>query len=347
MGIIRKKIDRELESFVLTNRTDVRVTILNYGATIASIEVPDSKGQIADVVLGHCDLKNYVGGRFYFGGTIGRYANRIARGRFVIDGKEYQVTANRNGDHLHGGAVGFDKKFWQASVDEGQQCPSLEFRLVSPDGEEGFPGTMDVKVIYSLTEDNELQIQYMAISDRPTVINLTNHSYFNLTGSAANSILDHVLMIDADEFTPINSLSFPTGEMVKVDGTPMDFRKPTRIGERIDSDYDQLKFAGGYDHNWVLNDFNGFVRKVATLYEPNSGRLMEVLTDQPGFQFYSGNYLDGSVKGKGNILISKRSGVCLECQHYPDSPNHTEFPSVVLKPGETYKQTTIYKFLAF
>lgn len=344
MGITRKKIDDLLESFILTNTSGMKVTIINYGATIAWIEVPDRSGKIADVVLGHADLRDYVGGRFYLGATVGRYANRIAGGRFTLDGHVYQVTVNSKGNHLHGGAIGFDKKYWGAKIMEELHVPTLELSLVSTDGEEGFPGRMDAKVLYTLTENNELKIGYVASCDKPTIINLTNHSYFNLTGSPANSILDHILTVNADKFTMTDGMSIPTGEIDRVDNTPLDFRRSTRIGDRIDANFEQTKLSGGYDQNFVLDNYDGSLRRVASAYDPSSGRLMEVYTDQPGMQFYSGNYLDGAVMGKGGAVLSKRSGFCLECQHFPDSPNHKEFPSVVLRPGETYKQDTIYKF---
>ena len=341
-----------LESFVMANNNGMRITIINYGATIASIEVPDRFGKSADVVLGYPELKNYIGGRFYLGATIGRYANRIERGRFTLDGKAYQLSVNSKGNHLHGGTNGFDKKFWNGRVVECATGPVVELSLRSCDGEEGFPGTMDVRAKYELTSENELTIEYYATTDKLTIINMTNHVYFNLAGPPATSILDHVLTIHADAFTATDNYSLPTGEIRNVENTPLDFRKPIRIGDRIDSNYDQLKFAGGYDQNFILagvpkgiESENNAVRNVASVYDPSTGRVMEVSTDQPGMQFYSGNNLDGTVVGKGNAPLSRRSGFCLECQHYPDAPNHPGFPSVVLAPGETYRQRTSYKFL--
>ncbi len=344
MKIIKSKIGGDLESFALTNDSEMRVTIINYGAAIAWIEVPDSSGKIADVTLGHADLRDFVGGRFYLGATVGRFANRIARGRFELDGKEHQVTVNSKGNHLHGGTVGFDKKYWVSRIVEDSGGPSLEFSLISPDGEEGFPGKMEVRVEYRVTEESELVIMYSAVSNKPTVINLTSHGYFNLTGSPANSIVDHILTINADKFTVTDNLSIPTGEVRSVEGTPLDFRVPTRIGDRIDSEYEQLMFAGGYDQNFQLSDYNGSVRKAASAHDQFTGRLMDVYADQPGLQFYSGNYLDGTVNGRDGSPLSRRSGFCLECQHFPDSTSHPEFPSVVLRPGDAYKQKTIYKF---
>lgn len=336
--------DHNLYSYDLKNSNGMSVSILNYGATIARMEVPDRNGVIADVLLGHDNFSNYIGGRFYLGATIGRYANRIANGCFNLDGKECQVSVNRAGNLLHGGFEGFDKKFWDARIIECKENSALELTLISHDGEEGFPGTMEAKVIYSVTESNELKIKYMATSNKTTVINLTNHAYFNLTGTADNSILDHILKINADNFTPINERSLPTGLIENVGGTPLDFRSPHKIGERIDNKFGQLKLANGYDHNFVINNFNGDVREAATLYEPISGRFMEVYTNQPGIQFYSGNYLDGTYEGKNGIKFLQRSGLCLECQHFPNSPNEKDFPSVILKPGQVYRQTTIYKF---
>ncbi len=342
--ILTEHFNNNLDSYVLKNRKGMSATIINYGAAIANLEVPDRDGKTADVILGHDNLPDFVGGRFYLGATIGRYANRIAGGRFSLDGKEFQVTANRTGNLLHGGSIGFDKKFWDVKIIESAEEPTLELSLISPDGEEGFPGTMEVKVIYTLTDNNELKLEYEATTDKTTVINLTNHSYFNLTGSPANMILDHILMINADKFTPTDSQSIPTGEIQNASGTPLDFRKPSKIGERIGNDYKQLKFARGYDHNWVLNNYDGKVRRAATLYDTSTGRFMELLTDQPGLQFYSGNYLDGTLKSKSGHCYQSRSGLCLECQHFPNSPNEKKFPSVMLLPEQVYRQITIYKF---
>ncbi len=344
MNVSTEKLGNNLESFVLTNDKMMKVTLVNYGAAIAGIEVPDRDGKSADVTLGHADLCNYVGGRFYLGATVGRFANRIRYGKFVIDGKEYQVTVNSKGNHLHGGTVGFDKHYWKSRIVNQNDDASVEFTLFSPDGDEGFPGTMQVKVLYSLTKDNQFKMKYTATTDKPTIVNLTNHGYFNLTGSPANTILDHFLAINSNCFTPTDDLSVPTGEIRNVANTPLDFRKSTAVGDRINDSYEQLKLANGYDQNFVLNDFTGNVRQAARLYEPSTGRLLEVLTDQPGVQLYSGNYLDGKVVGKGGIPIRPRSGLCLECQDFPNAPNVKLFPSVVLRPGQAYKRTTIYQF---
>lgn len=337
-------IGGELRYVTLKNCNGMKVTVINYGAAIASIEVPDKKGIFQNVVLGHKDLTNYIGGRFYFGATIGRYANRIARGCFKINGREYKVTKNQNGNLLHGGGVGFDKRFWRTSLLLEDSYPVIKLTLFSPDCDEGFPGNVEVKTYYSLTDENELKIKYEAVSDKTTVINLTNHSYFNLTGSPINSILDHVLKINASKFTPIDDSMIPTGRIADVSETPMDFRVPYNIGGRINKQYEQLDIAGGYDHNWVINNFNGSLREAATLFDPLSGRLMEVITNQPGIQFYSGNNLDRKPKGKEKVWYKRYSGLCLECQRFPDSPNKNSFPSVLLNPENVYKQNTTYRF---
>ncbi len=343
-GIESRSYEGGLESYTLSNGKGMSVAIINYGAAIAKIFVPDRDGNVADVVLGHDDPTEYIGGRFYLGATVGRFANRIAAGHFILKGKEYQVAKNRNGNLLHGGDSGFDKKFWKTRIVRAGENPAIELKLFSPDGDEGFPGNLEVRILYMVTQNNELRIEYAAETDKTTVINLTNHGYFNLTGSAENTILDHVLSIEADAFTPTDDAGLPTGEIREVSGTPMDFRKLTPVGSRIGDDYDQLKNSKGYDRNFVLNRYDGEVREVAAVYEPVSGRVMEVLTDQPGLQFYTGNYLDGAMKGKNGIYYKERTGLCLECQHFPDSPNQTNFPSTVLEPGDVYSQTTIYRF---
>jgi aldose 1-epimerase len=343
-SITSSRIGDVLESFEIKNRKGMRVTILNYGATIANIEVPDREGKMADVLLGHDDLTKYIGGRFYFGATIGRVANRIAGGRFCLDGKEYHVTVNNNGNMLHGGSSGFDKKIWTSRIIHDAVNPSVEMSLISPDGDEGFPGALQVKVTYVLTDDNDVHVLYNAVTDTPTVINLTNHAYFNLTGSSASTISDHVLTINASQFIPIDSRSIPLGTMATVENTPMDFRTPSVIGTHMNKRDGQLEFARGFDHTWVIRNYSGVAREAATLFDPVSGRVMEVWTDQPGLQFYSGNYLDGTLRGKKGACYIARSGLCLECQHYPNSPNVETFPSVVLRPGEEYRQNTTYKF---
>ncbi len=328
-------------SYTLTNNNGMSATIINYGATVVKLKVPDKDGKIEDVILGYDSLSSYVKGASFFGGIVGRFGNRIAKGKFTLDGKEYQLTINNGENSLHGGTIGFNKRVWEVKELNG---PSLQLTYVSPDGEEGYPGKLTLTVTYSLTDKNGLKIDYKAITDKSTILNPTNHCYFNLSGSPENTILDEMLMINADKFTPVDSTLIPTGQLEDVTNTPMDFRTPTEIGDRINDNFQQLKFAGGYDHNWVLNNYNGSVREAATLFDSTSGILLKVLTDQPGIQFYSGNFLNGKDRGKDGIFYKFRTGLCLECQHFPDSPNEKDFPSVVLKPGETYTQTTIYEF---
>jgi aldose 1-epimerase len=332
---------KEVYMYTLKNRNGMTAEIINYGATVVSLFAPDKNGKFADVILGYDSLQSYENGTSYFGAIVGRYGNRIGKGKFTLEGKSYQLTINNGENHLHGGTIGFNKKLWSTDSYDGH---SLKMTLVSPDGDQGYPGTLTINVTYSLTDNNELKIDYSATTDKPTILNPTNHCYFNLTGNLENTILNQVLMINADKYTPIDSEFITTGEIAKVAGTPMDFRNPTPIGERINDNFIQLKNGKGYDHNWVLNDYNGKVREAATVYDPSSGRELEVLTDQPGVQFYSGNFLDGSEIGKGGIHYQHRTGMCLETQHFPDSPNKKNFPSVELKPGEKFNSTTIYRF---
>ena len=295
-------------------------------------------------MLGYDSLADYQKATSYFGALIGRYGNRIAKGKFSIDGKEYKLAVNNGVNHLHGGLKGFDKVIWTASPSIQADGAHLDLTYLSRDGEEGYPGNLNVKVDYVLTENNELKIVYSATTDRPTVVNLTHHSYFNLAGAGQGTILDHQLTLNADRFTPTDSGSIPIGELRSVKGTPFDFTKATAIGARIDQADEQLKFGNGYDHNFVLNKKNGDLSLAATVYESTSGRVMEVFTTEPGVQFYTGNFLDGSIKGKSGQSYPRRSGFCLEAQHFPDSPNQTRFPSTVLRPGKIYTQTSIYKF---
>jgi aldose 1-epimerase len=331
-------------SYTLKNSSGMKAEIIEFGATVRTLSVPDRSGKFSDIVLGYDDLSSYENGSSYFGAIVGRYGNRIAKGKFTMDGKEYQLTVNSGTNHLHGGKKGFDKVLWKAEPVESKTDPALKLTYVSKDGEEGYPGTVTVTVTYTVTKDNELRIDYEGTTDKTTILNPTHHSYFNLTGDFTKKILDHELMIKADTFTPVDSNLIPSGELRKVEGTPFDFRKPEKIGARINEKDEQLRFGIGYDHNWVLNDYSKNVRLSAAVYDPQSGRYMEVLTDQPGLQFYSGNFLDGSAKGKDGILYAHRTGLCLEAQLFPDSPNKKNFPSAVLKPGEVYHQTTIYKF---
>lgn len=335
---------REVHEYTLVNRNGVTARILTYGAVVRSLVVPDRGGKMEDVVLGYDSLQDYVNDKSYFGAVVGRYGNRIAGGRFQLDGKEYELAVNDGENHLHGGKIGFNKVLWEAEpLSQGPE-PSLRLRYVSPDGEEGYPGTVTLTVTYTLTNQNELRVDYEGVTDEPTVLNPTQHSYFNLSGSFTRTILDHVLTIEADSFTPVGRGLIPTGQLMNVTGTPLDFRTPTPIGARIDEPFEQLVLGGGYDHNWVLRGSAGQVRKAAELYEPSSGRRLTVYTDQPGIQFYSGNFLDGSAKGKGGIAYGRRTGLCLETQTFPDSPNKPQFPSPTLRPGQVYRQTTIYRF---
>jgi aldose 1-epimerase len=335
---------REVRQYTLSNGTGITAQIIDYGATVTSLTVPDRKGKAADVVLGYDSIDGYRSGTAYFGAIVGRYGNRIGKGQFQLDGKPYQVTVNDGENHLHGGKLGFNKVLWDVKNPGDSAAASIQLQYVSRDGEEGYPGTVTLKVTYTLTEKDELRINYEGTSDQPTVLNPTQHSYFNLSGSFTNPILDHLLMIEADGFTPVDKGLITTGQIVSVANTPMDFRTPMAIGAHINDQDEQLAFGKGYDHNWVLKGSAGRVRKVAELYEAGSGRMMTVFTDQPGLQFYSGNFLDGTAKGKNGIAYQQRTGVCLEAQAFPDTPNKPQFPSVTLRPGQTYRQTTIYQF---
>jgi aldose 1-epimerase len=332
---------REVHQYALSNGAGMTVQIIDYGAAITSMFVPDRNGKVADVVLGYDSIDGYIDGTAYFGAIVGRYGNRIGKGQFQLDGKQYQVTVNDGENHLHGGKIGFNKVLWDATI---LGDSSIRLQYVSRDGEEGYPGTATLKVTYTLTDKNELRVEYEGTADQPTILNPTQHSYFNLSGSFNNTILDHLLMIEADGITPVDKGLITTGQIAGVANTPMDFRTPMAIGAHINDQDEQLVFGKGYDHNWVLKGAAGRVRKVAELYEEASGRMMTVFTDQPGLQFYSGNFLDGSAKGKNGIAYQQRTGLCLETQAFPDTPNKPQFPSVTLRPGQTYRQTTIYQF---
>jgi aldose 1-epimerase len=335
---------REAHLFTLKNRAGMIVVITDYGATVVSILVPDRNGKIADIALGYDRLSGYVSGGVYFGGIVGRYANRIARGRFKLDGKTYQATINDKQNCLHGGKTGFNKVLWSAESLETSKDPAVKFTYISHDGEEGFPGTVVVTATYTLTHDNSIRIDFTGTTDRTTILNMSNHCYFNLTGDPAKTILNHELMIHADRFTPVDNHLIPTGELASVANTPFDFRKPTPIGLHINDNNDQLKKCKGYDLNWALNNYTKKVRKVAELKDPFSRRVMNVWTDQPGLQFYSGNFLNGSEIGKNGAKYQHRTGLALEAQLYPDSPNQPKFPTATLQPGQSYQQTTIYQF---
>ena len=322
-----------LVTYSLSNSHGFEVSITNYGGAVTSLKTPDREGNFGEIVLGFATLDEYVRCPRYFGALIGRHANRIARGRFSLDSVEYQLPCNNGVNHLHGGFKGFDKRVWDVRESE----KTLHLSYFSKDGEEGYPGNVTALVDYTLL-DNELRIDYRATTDRDTIVSLTNHSYFNLRG--AGTILDHELMLNADHFTPVSADLIPTGEIKAVAGTPMDFRKAKAIGSEL------ANVAGGYDHNFVLNDWDGSLRLAARLYEPVTGRALEILTTEPGMQFYSGNFLDGSLIGRNGVAYELYTGLCLEPQHFPDAPNHSNFPSTVLRPGEEYKHTSVYRFLS-
>ena len=334
----------EVYAYTLSNNSGMEAKIINYGAIVVSLTVPDRSGKLEDVVFGFDNLKGYVDDNSFIGTIVGRYGNRINNAKITIDGTEYQLTTNEGDNQLHGGPKGFFKVLWNTEPIVNDSVQALKLSYHSPDGEEGYPGNLEIEVTYTLTNNNELRIDYSAVTDKPTVLNPTQHSYFNLSGKLEETILEDVLLLDADYITPVNKSLIPTGELMKVENTPFDFRTPKKIGERINDTNEQLKLGGGYDHNWVLNKYDGTVRKVGELYNPASGRIMEINTDQPGIQFYSGNFINGTLKGKNGIIYKYRTALCLETQHYPDSPNHPEFPSTKLNPGEMYKQTTIYRF---
>ena len=337
---------KAVDIYTLTNSKGSEMQIITYGGTVVSLKVPDKSGKLGDIVLGFDSVAGYEKHTAYMGALIGRYGNRIAKGRFTLNGKEYVLAVNNGENHLHGGPKGYDKVVWTARPSTDPNGANLQLTYLSRDGEEGYPGNLSIKVIYSLTAKNELKIVYSATTDKDTVVNLTHHSYFNLAGAGSGDILGHQLTLNASKFTPTDSGSIPTGELRDVKGTPFDFTKSTAIGARINQDDQQLKFGQGYDHNYVLNRTAEGLSLAATVYEPKSGRVMEVLTTEPGLQFYSGNFLDGSVAGKSGQSYLKNTGFCLESQHYPDSPNKPKFPSTTLKKGQQYSTTTIYKFSA-
>jgi aldose 1-epimerase len=336
---------RPVNLYTLTNANGVEVDAMNYGGIIVSIRVPDRKGQFADIVLGHETLDGYIPNPPYIGAVVGRYANRIANGSFTLDGKTYTLPKNDGSNTLHGGIdKTFNKVVWEGEALKGKS--GVAFTYLSKDGDDGFPGNLKVKVTYTLNDQNELIIDYEATTDKATPINLSQHSYFNLSGEGNGDILNHEVMLNADRFTPVDKNLIPTGELRPVKGTPLDFTTSTRVGARIDDTYDQMVLAHGYDHNWVINrkSNDGGLVLAARVYEPTSGRVMEVSTNQPGVQFYTGNFLDGTVTGKHGHVYKRRYGLCLETQHFPDSPNHPDFPSTILKPGETFKSETVFKF---
>jgi aldose 1-epimerase len=336
---------RPVNLYTLKNAHGVEIQAMNYGGIILSIRVPDRKGEFADIVLGHDKLEGYVPNKPYLGAIVGRYANRIANGTFTLDGKTYTLPKNDGPNTLHGGTTRtFDKVVWDAEPLKGKN--GVTFSYLSKDGEEGFPGNLKMKVTYTLTDNNELVIDYEATTDKATPLNVSQHSYFNLKGAGNGDILDHEVMINADRFTPVDKNLIPTGELRPVKGTPMDFTTPMKIGARIDDNYEQLQLGHGYDHNFVLSRKGPGMTLAARVTESSTGRVLEVSTTQPGVQFYSGNFLDGSVTGKEGHVYQRRYGFCLETQHFPDSPNHPKFPTTILKPGETFHQKTVFKFSA-
>jgi aldose 1-epimerase len=337
----------EIKLYTLKNKSGTTVRITNYGATVTSIQTADRDGNMADIALGYNDVSGYMNAvdKPYFGAIVGRYGNRIANGRFFIDGRKYTLATNNGENHLHGGVIGFDKVVWDAEV---VGANAVEFSYLAKDMEEGYPGNLQISVTYTLTEGNELRIDYLATTDKKTPVNLTNHTYFNLKGEGVGDILGHELMINARGYTPVDSGLVPTGQIVPVLGSPFDFSKPKAIGRDIVLTNQQLAYGLGYDHNFVLEKGgkNSALTLAATVYEPTSGRFMEIFTEEPGIQFYSGNFLDGRLKGKAGNTYVHRGGFCLETQHYPDSPNQPAFPSTILNPDEEYETTTIYKFSA-
>jgi aldose 1-epimerase len=333
---------REVKSYALKNKNGVEMKVINYGGIITHLKTADRNGVSEDIVLGYDSLDGYLKETPYFGALIGRYGNRIANGKFSIDGKEYTLDKNNNGQHLHGGAKGFDKVFWEIEPYTSSEGEALKLTYLSKDGEEGYPGNLSVKVDYILTDANELKIIYEATTDKKTVVNLTQHTYFNLTGSKRD-ILDHELVIKSDKLVPVTKVLIPTGKLTDVKGTPFDFNEPTKVGSRINQKDPQLLAGGGYDHCWVLSSTDS-IKLAATLYDSASGRFVEVLTTEPAIQFYSGNFLNGKITGKNGVAYTHRFGLCLETEHFPDSPNQPKFPSVLLAPGEVYKTQTTYKF---
>ncbi len=338
---------READLYTLTNKKGMEVAITNFGGIIVTLKAPDRNGKFDDVVLGYDSLDGYLTNKAFFGALIGRYGNRIAHGKFTLNGKTYTLPKNDGDNTLHGGPEGFNKRLWTAKDVSSAKGQALELTYLSADGEEGFPGNLKARVVYTLTDQNELTIAYSATTDKETVVNLTNHSYFNLAGQGSGDILGHELMIRGDHITAVDDTLIPTGELRPVKGTPFDFTHATAIGARINQDDPQIKVGKGYDHNWALNAHGARSPVLAAeAYEPNSGRVLQVLTVEPGVQFYSGNFLDGTITGKANKVYKHRYGFCLETQHFPDSPNHPKFPSTTLKPGQTYSTTTVFKFSA-
>ncbi len=336
----------DVRMYTLTNKLGAEVKIIDFGATVVSLTAPDRDNHYADVVLGYDCLEGYINDSSYFGSIVGRNANRISKAEFYLNGIKYKVSANEGENQLHGGKVGFNKVIWKSEAYETKNGPAVKLICFSPDGDQGYPGNLMLTVVYTLSDDNELIIDYNGITDKPTVLNASNHTYFNLSGMFTNTILNHLLKINSKFYTPINKELIPTSEIAQTDNTPLDFSKPIPIGARINDNFEQLKIANGYDFNWILDNYNGVVQEAADLYEPVTGRYLQVYTDQPGIQFYSGNFLDGKQTGKNQVKYNFRTGLALETQHYPNSPNEPKWPSVILNPGQEYVQITIYKFSA-
>lgn len=334
----------EVYLYTISNDKGSQIQITDYGATLVSAKVPDKNGKIEHVVLGFDRIEDYENLRIFYGSTTGRYANRIAKGKFTLNGVEYTLATNDGENHLHGGIMGFDRVVWNSEQIMIDNLPAIKFSYLSKDGEEGYPGNLSVTVIYTFSRENALKIYYEMTSDKPTIKNVTNHAYFNLSGDLKHSILEHQLMLNADQFLPVGKGLIPTGEFRNVKGTPLDFTKPYKVGERINEDYQQLTFGGGYDHNYIINRNEDGLNYVGYVYEAKSGRRMDVYTSEPGVQLYTGNFMNGSHSGREGLPYKKRHALCLETQHYPDSPNQDHFPKTVLDPGEVYQSTTIYKF---
>jgi len=334
----------QIDLYIIKHDDGSQIKITNYGATIVSLKVPDKNGNVEDVVLGFDKLDDYINIRNFYGCVVGRLGNRLANGKFSIDSVEYNIPQNEGANSLHGGVNGFDRMVWEAEQIIEENNPGIKLHYLSKDGEEGYPGNLDVTVKYTFSDNHELRIEYKVTTDKPTVKNITNHSYFNLSGNVKYDILNHELQLYADKFVPVREGLIPTGELRDVKNTPMDFRTPHKIGERINEDYEQLKLGLGYDQTWVFNEISDKPILNGSVYDPRSGRLMEIFTTEPGIQFYSGNFLDGSHAGLNGVVYKHREGMCLQTQHFPDSPNHPEFPSVLLLPGKVYSSVTMYKF---
>jgi len=333
-----------VDLYTLKNKNGIQADITPYGATVVRLLTPDKNGKLGDVALGFDTLDGYLQDEPYFGAVVGRYGNRIAKGRFKIGAQEYKLAVNNGENSLHGGIKGFDKHVWQAKDVSAGDKAALELSMVSPDGDEGYPGKLEVKVTYTLTDNGELYLDYRATPDKDTVVNLTNHTYFNLAGQGEGDILGHEIQLFAEKFTPVDKGLIPTGELRPVEGTPFDFRKAMLIGARINADDEQIRLGGGYDHNYVVDGQPGVMRRAARVHDPKTGRVLEVMTVEPGVQFYTGNFLDGKLTGKGGKVYPKRSGLCLETQHFPDSPNQPKFPTTLVKAGAVYQTSTIWRF---